>query len=320
MTGRKKRVLRIAVPFLSAWIFLFPPAAAHAKATVIRSIRIGSTPEYVRLVLESDQPLNRLPTFSLKHRTLIVTLSATINNNAMHPAESHTRGIVNLQITNGPGAVSRIQADFSFTPRDLRTFTLASPHRFIIDAYRPTAALPSTSEAAKTNPPSTKVEGPAQQATGTGNHPASVETQRSVSGSTQAAGPPAASTTRAREAPGQAGIPQSLLAALIGVTSTIIVLLFFRICFGNNRKKPPVTSGFDFLPPGQDPEIKHIDAQIAEKMKAVVPTESDQAADRQLACMAEIIRLSHQKSERLNQRLEAVITALEKGGKTDETN
>jgi hypothetical protein len=35
--------------------------------------------------------------------------------------------------------------------------------------------------------------------------------------------------------------------------------------------------------------------------------------DRQLAPLVEIIRLSHQKSELLNQRLDAVISALKKG-------
>ena len=35
--------------------------------------------------------------------------------------------------------------------------------------------------------------------------------------------------------------------------------------------------------------------------------------DRRMAALMEVIRLSHQKSELLNQRLDAVITALKKG-------
>ncbi|MEE4112737.1 MAG: hypothetical protein V2I40_07975 [Desulfobacteraceae bacterium] len=37
------------------------------------------------------------------------------------------------------------------------------------------------------------------------------------------------------------------------------------------------------------------------------------ATDRQMAAMAEVMRLSHQKSELLNQRLDTVIAALKKG-------
>ena len=44
-------------------------------------------------------------------------------------------------------------------------------------------------------------------------------------------------------------------------------------------------------------------------------TETVLAIDRQMASIVEIIRLSHQKSERLNQRLDAVIAALKKGHK-----
>lgn len=44
-------------------------------------------------------------------------------------------------------------------------------------------------------------------------------------------------------------------------------------------------------------------------------TETVLAIDRQMASIVEIIRLSHQKSERLNQRIDAVIAALKKGRK-----
>jgi hypothetical protein len=317
MMELKKRVVRIAVPLLGAWLCLLPPPAAGAKEAVIRNLRIGSTPEYVRLVLESDRPLNPSPSLSLKHRTLIVTLAAIIDSQAVDPSEPHSRGIADLQFANGPHAVARIQVDFSFTPRDVRTFTLTGPHRFIIDAYRPPASLPSESAAAEKNQLSRKADGRIQRATRAGNRPASIGTDRAASGTTEAAVPPTASAGTDRGSSGREAIPQSLLAALIGVTSTIIVLLFFRICFGNSRTKTPGTSRSDLLPPGEDPEIKHLDAQIAEKINALFTTEKDQAADRRLACMTEIIQLSHQKSERLNQRLTAVITTLEKGRETD---
>ncbi len=42
-------------------------------------------------------------------------------------------------------------------------------------------------------------------------------------------------------------------------------------------------------------------------------TEMVLAIDRRLAPLAEVLRLSHQKSELLNQRLDAVIDALKKG-------
>ena len=42
-------------------------------------------------------------------------------------------------------------------------------------------------------------------------------------------------------------------------------------------------------------------------------TEMVLTTDRQMATLMEVIRLSHQKSELLNQRLDAVIAALKKG-------
>ena len=42
-------------------------------------------------------------------------------------------------------------------------------------------------------------------------------------------------------------------------------------------------------------------------------TEMVLSIDRQMAPLAEVVRLSHQKSELLNQRLDAVIAALKKG-------
>ncbi|WP_319404577.1 hypothetical protein [uncultured Desulfosarcina sp.] len=46
-------------------------------------------------------------------------------------------------------------------------------------------------------------------------------------------------------------------------------------------------------------------------------TEMVLTADRQMATLMEVIRLSHQKSELLNQRLDAVIAALKKGRCSD---
>ena len=57
-----------------------------------------------------------------------------------------------------------------------------------------------------------------------------------------------------------------------------------------------------------------IQAQMANLTRRMADlSEMVLSTDRQMAALVEVIRLSHQKSELLNQRLDAVIAALKKG-------
>ena len=54
-------------------------------------------------------------------------------------------------------------------------------------------------------------------------------------------------------------------------------------------------------------QVDRLTRRLADLSESVLTT------DRQMAALVEVMRLSHQKSELLNQRLDAVIAALKKG-------
>ncbi|BBO72505.1 hypothetical protein DSCA_64350 [Desulfosarcina alkanivorans] len=236
-----------------------------AEATVVKNLRFGDNKGYVRMVLEVDRALAQPPSVSINGSTIQVAMTGVLNHLPAPPTEASRDGIVSLDVTH-VSDVMRIDAAFPFAPADIRTFSLTGPHRFIIDAYRPspsadedrpidnkpqTTALESGSPIPKWNPvpdQSTPFGGTVAEA--------SMHSYGSL---------PSLSADAAEK--GRNRFQQQLIAALIGVTSIIVVLLFFLIWMGSGRKKPREPSWIQHLPPARDPAIENIDAAIRDHLK-----------------------------------------------------
>lgn len=75
---------------------------------------------------------------------------------------------------------------------------------------------------------------------------------------------------------------------------------------GEFRRDRPQDDPGQTREPIQD-QVERLTRSLADLSEWVLTT------DRQMAALVEVVRLSHQKSELLNQRLDAVIAALKKG-------
>lgn len=271
--------------------------AARIEAAVIKDLRIGSNQEYVRLVLESDLPLRPVPSLTINGETLRVTMTRVDNDLSVGPFEDFNRDIVSLDILKETGTM-RLEAVFSFTPVDVKTFSLTAPHRFIIDAYRSLAATaadlpqPNTGQVA-TLEAETRLAPSATEA--------SVRAYRSI-----------LSDNSGTDGADDSRFQRRLLATLIGVTSMILLLLIFLIIAGTRREKSSKPSWRDYLPLTKDPKIEDLDSQLAEHLSTLSEVDAAEQASLSPSKVVEIMGLYRQKSELLSQRLDAVIAALKK--------
>jgi hypothetical protein len=272
MTEFNKRLVLKAAPLLIVFLAMFFAPVLWAEATVVRDLRIGNNNGYVRMVLEFDQPLAPLPSVSLHRDTVQVTLAGIVNDVSPSGTDEYSDGIISLDVIKLSEA-TRIDAVFSFAPTDVKAFSLTGPHRFIVDAYRPVASAASVRRSTeKTNripaieehpslpePYSEPDESPLSGMSG-----ALAQASMNANGLVSSASSEATDVDRER-------FQQLLITALIGVTSIIVVLLFFLIWMGSSNQNPREPSWIDDLPPTKDPTIENIDAVIREHLKRHVP-------------------------------------------------
>lgn len=262
MTEINKWVSLKATSLLIVSLAMLLPPNLRAETTVIQDLRIGSNEGYVRMVLEIDRPLTPPPSFSINRNILQITLTGIIDGlSAPRPGE-YRNDIVSLDVSKESEA-SRINVVFSFDPTDVKTFSLADPHRFIIDAYRPassaaanlpaetTRQIPSIEENASL-PESTS---PPQKPAPAGMPAFSDEASMKAYGSDSSNSHSADDLNRNR-------YQQRLIAALIVVTSIIAVLLIYLIWIDSGQKKPQEPSWTHQLPQAKDQNIQSIDSTI----------------------------------------------------------
>jgi hypothetical protein len=263
MTEFNKRLVLKAAPLWILSLAIFLASVLRADATVVKGLRIGNNTGYVRLVLEFDRPLVTPPSVSRHGDTIQITLAGSVNQVSPPGDEEYSDGIVNLEIAQVPDA-THIDVVFAFAPEDIKAFSLTGPHRFIVDAYRPAASDAAVSRPVKkTNRMAAVEKHPSlPEANGEPGAPpfsgisgAVAQAAMNANGSISSASSGAADVDRNR-------FQQILITALIGVTSIILVLLFFLIRMGSTCQHPREPSWIDHLPPTKDPTIENIDAVI----------------------------------------------------------
>ncbi len=254
-------------PLLLVPLAMLLTPGLQAEASVVKDLRIGNNPGFIRMVLEFDRPLAPPPTVAIDRNTLRVALSGIINNLPAPPSGGYHEEIVSLDVSKRSDSM-RIDAVFDFEPTDVKAFWLTGPHRFIIDAYR------SRASAAADRPPEntlplrsieaqasfTEPSGEPEESAFVGISTPRVDPSLEASGSAAPSTPDTDGLARNR-------FQQGLIAALIAVTSVIIVLLFVLIWIGGGRKKPAQPSWMRDLPPTHDQDIKTIDSVIREHLK-----------------------------------------------------
>jgi len=264
MIELKKRVALKSTPLLIAFLVMLFGPLSTVRATVIADLRIGKNPGFVRLVMEFDRPPASPPSFSVEGNRMRINLKDIVNS----PSTPKMNGEISRIDVSRKGNEVRIEAIFAFTPADIKTFALTGPYRFIVDAYRP---LPASADLS----PATGNEGePAEQSKNTIPEPYRVPEKPLVS-LTSESGPNPSTASRDAKAEVDPGAPygndkrfqQRLVAALIAVTSIIVVLLFFLIRTAGERHLPRQQPWTDQLPETSDPNIETIDSAIHKLLK-----------------------------------------------------
>lgn len=256
----KKRVALKATPMLIAFLVMLFVPLSTVRATVIADLRIGKKPGFMRLVMEFDGRPSSPPSFSVERNRLRIDLQGIANTPS---APKMIDGISRLDVSR-KGNEARIEAIFAFTPADIKTFSLTGPHRFIVDAYRP---LPTSADLSAAKGIESE---PAEQPEKTAQEPYGVPEKSLVSLTSESA--TASRDIKAEADPGaryadNKRFQQRLVAALIAVTSIIVVLLFFLIRTADGRHLPRQQPWTDQLPETTDPNIAAIDSAIHKLMK-----------------------------------------------------
>ena len=264
MIELKKGVAHKATPLLIAFLVMLFVPLSTVRATVIADLRVGKKPGFVRLVMEFDARPSSPPSFSVERNRLRIDLK---DISSTPSAPKITDGISRFGVSR-KGNEARIEAVFAFTPADIKTFALTGPHRFIVDAYRPlpaSAALP---------PAKISEREPAEQPEETAPEPYRVP-EKSLVTLTSDSVPNLSTATQDAKAEADPGaryaynkrFQQRLVAALIAVTSIIVVLLFFLIRTAGGRHLPRQQHWTDQLPKTPDPNIEAIDSSIHKLLK-----------------------------------------------------
>lgn len=267
MIELKNWVAPKATPLIFVSLALLLAAALHAQAAVVKDLRIGNNDGYVRMVLEFDRPLTAPPSISTNHNHLQVSLTDIVNTLSTPRIEENQGDILRLNVSK-PSDEIRIDAVFTFTPADIKTFALTDPHRFILDVYRP---LPLEA-ASQTVENSHQMASDIASQTTQGTYRVPEET--TVAGISSKIVEASMDGSRAFAAKGleventdQNGVQQRLIAALIIVTTAIIVLLFFLIRISGRNVSSRRWSWRSHLPPTTDQNIESIDSVIRKHLK-----------------------------------------------------
>ena len=238
---------------ISVLLSLLPPAVHPAHADVIRDLRIGNQKDYIRFVLESDRPLTVVPSVDVSGNRLQVLLEGIINTIPLPRTETLAADILKLDLSSGH-AHSTIQVDLAFSPTSIQTFMLTSPHRFIIDVYRPVMATSLKTGPLKTPP---------------GHLPRQLVSSERVEQPTPPSRQNPVDTKEGEKRSIQGWqFQQKLIIALILGTSFIAIALIVLIGLkhgGKPRPKPP--SWQEALPQERDATIEDLDKKIREQFK-----------------------------------------------------
>ena len=232
MTAFKKTATLVISTLLMASVRLWLPlSVARAEATVIRDLRTGSDQAYVRLVLETDRALTQAPELTLEGNTLRIALADIDSDLPQIGSEAYRHDIDRINLFRTSDA-TLIEAVFSFIPTDVRTFSLATPFRFVVDVYRPlssTTAKPTDG----TSPPARltgKNGTPHPRDDGKSSPPGShLGSSTGTAGSIDSDGNSDGKADRNR-------FQQRLLAILIIVTSIILVVILILMCVDRKRE------------------------------------------------------------------------------------
>jgi len=266
MTESKIGVALKATPLLIALLAMLLAPALQAQATVIRDLRFGDNKGYVRMVLELDRPLNPPPSITIQRNTLQVALTGIINNQPDLQTDKYHGDVIGFKASH-MADTTHIDAVFSFDPAEVKTFSLTDPHRFIIDVYRPlspAAARPPAEKAHQTELIEESVSLPESYSDPHKPLPA-MESPSLDEASTQVHGSASPNSGKADNLH-RNRFRQRLIAALIVVTSILVVLLFLLIWMGNSRKRPVEQSWVHDLPPTKDRNIESIDTVIGDHL------------------------------------------------------
>jgi hypothetical protein len=232
MTESKKAATLILSALLMAIASLWlPPSVARADVTVIKDLRTGSDRAYVRLVLETDRALTQAPELSLDGNTLRIALADIDSDLPQIGSEAYRHDIDRINLFRTSDA-TLIEAVFSFVPADVRTFTLASPFRFVVDIYRPLSSIAAKKPTDATSPQ-------ARLAGKNGTPPPIINEKQPPPGShLESAADASGSIDPEGNNPGDADrnrFQQRLLAILIIVTSIILVVILILMCVDRKR-------------------------------------------------------------------------------------
>lgn len=203
-------------------------SAAWAEATKIKRIRTGSEKAYVRVVIETDARIEPRPKILANENTLQIFIAGAEKHISDLEPEAYRDDVVNLDVTR-TSTETRIKAILAFNPIRVRTFHLIAPHRFVIDAYRPSSKAAGNLSA--------DMQGPIPIIEEIGTEPneishksASARAKKS-SVSTESVGTPTfASSDR------DGSFQQRLLLFLIVVTSILLVVIIFLMCVDKRQK------------------------------------------------------------------------------------
>lgn len=203
-----------------------------AGETVIERIRTGSEQEYVRVVIETNNQLEPRPKISANRNILKISLANVETDLSALKSEAYRNDVANIDITSTSDQ-THIETTLAFIPTRIRTFFLADPHRFVIDAYRPSAKATDNPGSEALKPISIIEENGIQSTEIIEQKSSPLKKGSSASGDITNE---AASASANVKGSNQKGFQQRLLIFLIVVTSIILVVIIFLMCMDRAKK------------------------------------------------------------------------------------
>ena len=234
MADLKKGTLLKYIALLIILTGMCLPPVGWAEKTIIKRIRTGSEQAYVRVVIETDNQLAPRPTISANGKTLSVSLVNVEQDISKLKSEAYRNDVINIDLSH-TSTETHIKITLAFIPTRIRTFFLVDPHRFVIDAYRPSSKTIDKQDADALKPISIIEENGIQS--NEINDQKSSLPQKRPTGS-QAITTEAGSATGNMKGSNQKGFQQRLLIFLIIVTSIILVVIIFLMCMDRAKNKP----------------------------------------------------------------------------------
>lgn len=233
MAEFKKSIEKIICTLFFVILGVSLSSAAWAEATIIKRIRTGSEKEYVRVVIETNARIEPRPKISVKGKTLQISLAGAEKNLSDLKSEAYRNDVVDIDVTRTSTVtqitVTHINAILAFNPIRVRTFFLVTPHRFVVDAYRP-SSTDAGNLAADPKQPVPIIE---EKNIGPGEANAQNASQQGKEStlSMDSANAPAATIDNTK-----GSFQQRLLLFLIVVTSIILVVIIFLMCMDTGQK------------------------------------------------------------------------------------